>query len=56
MLVVEQEDQTGDGEETVMDGEEQMGHEMDQVIPLLLQAMHSSSGSTAPYYSFVGGW
>ena len=55
MLVVEQEDQTGDGE-TVMDGEEQMGHEMDQVIPLLLQAMHSSSGSTAPYYSFVGGW
>ena len=55
MLVVGLEDQTGDGE-TVMDAEEQMGHEMDQEIPLLLPAMHFSSGSTAPYYSFVGGW
>ena len=58
MLVVEQEDQIGD----VMDGEEQMGeeeqmgHDLEDVLPLLLQAMHSSSGSTAPYCSFVGGW
>ena len=58
MLVVEQEDQTGD----VMDGEEQMGeeeqtgHEMEEVLPFLLQAVHSSSESTAPYCSFVGYW
>ena len=51
MPVVEQEDQTGD----VMDGEEQMGeeeqmgHEMEEVLPFSLQAIHSSSESTAPY-------
>ena len=58
MLVVEQEDQIGD----VMDGEEQMGeeeqmgHEMEEVLPFSLQAIHSSSESTAPYCSFVGYW
>ena len=58
MLVVEQEDQIGD----VMDGEEQMGeeeqmgHEMEEVLPFLLQAIHSSSESTAPYWPFVGYW
>ena len=55
MFVVEQKDQTADGE-TVMEGGEQMGHELDQVTLLLLPTMHSSSGSTAPYYSFVGDW
>ena len=47
---MEQEDQIGD----VMEEEEQMGHEMEEVLPFLLQAIHSSSESTAPYWPFVG--
>ena len=49
MRVVEQEDQIGD----VMEEEEQMGHEMEEVLPFSLQAIHSSSESTAPYCSFA---
>ena len=39
MLVVEQEDQTGDGE-TVMEGEEQMGHELDHNAVLEIVVVH----------------